>query len=127
MADHYILPYLLWEISRLMFERTGERVHIHGAALVRDERAVVLAGRSHAGKSTLAAWLTFRGWGFLTDEAALVDPDALVVATASAWAAWCRKDRAARVTAWSLGRLSASACPARADLRDDWRAGPVRP
>jgi len=80
VADHYILAYLLWEVSRLMFERTGERVHIHGAALVRDGRAVVLAGRSHAGKSTLAGWLTYRGWGFLTDEAALVDPDALVVA-----------------------------------------------
>src|SRR5207248_11061960 len=80
VADHYILAYLLWEISRLMFERTGERVHIHGAALVRNEQAVVLAGRSHAGKSTLAGWLTYRGWGFLTDEAALVDPDALVVA-----------------------------------------------
>ena len=80
VADHYILAYLLWEVSRLMFERTGERVHIHGAALVHDGRAVVLAGRSRAGKSTLAGWLTYRGWGFLTDEAALVDPDALVVA-----------------------------------------------
>jgi hypothetical protein len=80
VADHYILAYLLWEVSRLMFERTGERVHIHGAALVRDGRAVVLAGRSHAGKSTLAGWLTYRGWGFLTDEVALVDPEALVVA-----------------------------------------------
>jgi hypothetical protein len=80
VADHYIVVYLLWEVSRLMFERTGERVHIHGAALVCNERAVVLAGRSGAGKSTLAGWLTYRGWGFLTDEAALVDPDALVVA-----------------------------------------------
>jgi hypothetical protein len=80
VADHYIATYLLWEISRLMFERPGERVHIHGAALVHNEQAVVLAGRSRAGKSTLAGWLTYRGWGFLTDEAALVDPDALVVA-----------------------------------------------
>ena len=80
VADHYILAYLLWEVSRLMFERTGERVHIHGAALARNEQAVVLAGRSRAGKSTLAGWLTYRGWGFLTDEAALVDPDTLVVA-----------------------------------------------
>lgn len=79
VADSYVLAYLLWEISRLMFERTGDRVHLHGAALVRNDRAVVLAGRSHAGKSTLAGWLTHRGWGFLTDEAALVDPDGLLV------------------------------------------------
>lgn len=83
VADSYVLAYLLWEISRLMFERVGDRVHLHGAALVRNGRAVVLAGRSGAGKSTLAGWLTHRGWGFLTDEAALVDPDTLVV-----WPFW---------------------------------------
>lgn len=80
VADSYVVTHLLREISRLMFERTGNRVHLHGAALVRHGRAVVLAGRSRAGKSTLAAWLTYRGWGFLTDEAALVDPEALTVA-----------------------------------------------
>ena len=79
LADSYVVTYLLWEINRLMFERTGDRVHLHGAALVRDGRALVLAGRSLAGKSTLAGWLTHRGWGFLTDEAALVDPDTLTV------------------------------------------------
>jgi len=79
VSDGYVLTYLLWEVSRLMFERTGERVHLHGAALVHDGRALVLAGPSHAGKSTLAAWLTHRGWGYLTDEAALVDPDTLIV------------------------------------------------
>jgi hypothetical protein len=79
VSDGYILTYVLWEISRLMFERTGGRVHLHGAALVRGGRAVVLAGRTRAGKSTLAGWLTHRGWGFLTDEAALVDPETLIV------------------------------------------------
>jgi hypothetical protein len=80
VTDGYVLAHLLGEINRLMFERTGERVHLHGAALVRNGHALVLAGPSRAGKSTLAAWLTHRGWGFLTDEAALVDPDALTVA-----------------------------------------------
>ena len=80
VSDGYILTYLLWEISRLMFERTGRRVHLHGAALVHGDRALVLAGRTRAGKSTLAGWLTHRGWGFLTDEAALVDPETLLVA-----------------------------------------------
>jgi hypothetical protein len=79
VSDEYVVTYLLWEINRLMFERTGDRVHLHGAALVHDGRAVVLAGQSRAGKSTLAAWLTHRGWGFLTDEAALIDPDTLLV------------------------------------------------
>jgi hypothetical protein len=79
VAEGYVLVYLLWEVSRLMFERTGDRVHLHGAALTCQGRALVLAGRSHAGKSTLAGWLTHRGWGFLTDEAALVEPESLAV------------------------------------------------
>lgn len=79
VADGYILAYLLWEVTRLMFERSGDRVHLHGAALALNGRALVLSGHSGTGKSTLAGWLTHRGWGFLTDEAALVDPDALVV------------------------------------------------
>jgi hypothetical protein len=83
VADSYVVAYLVWEINRLMFEGTGDRVHLHGAAVVHDGRALVLAGRSHAGKSTLAGWLTHRGWGFLTDEAALVDPGTLIV-----WPYW---------------------------------------
>lgn len=79
VADGYVISYLLWEVTRLMFERSNDRVHLHGAAVVHEGRAVVLAGRSKAGKSTLAAWLIHRGWGFLTDEAALVDPDAFSV------------------------------------------------
>lgn len=79
VADFYVLPYLLWEITRLVFERTGDRVHLHGAALVQGGRAVLLAGASGAGKSTLALWLTHRGWGFLTDETALIDPASLLV------------------------------------------------
>jgi hypothetical protein len=79
VSDGYVVTYLLWEVNRLMFERTGDRVHLHGAALVHDGRALVLAGQSRAGKSTLAGWLTHRGWGFLTDEAALVDPETLTV------------------------------------------------
>lgn len=80
LKDSYVVTYVLWEVTRLLFERLGDRVHLHGAALVHDGDVVVLAGRSHAGKSTLAAWLTHRGWGFLTDEAALVEPETLVVA-----------------------------------------------
>lgn len=79
VADDYVLSYLLWEVTRLMFEHSGDRVHLHGAALAYDGRALVLPGESHAGKSTLAGWLTHCGWEYLTDEAALVDPRALTV------------------------------------------------
>ena len=38
-------------------------------------RLIGITGPSAAGKSTLAAWLVHRGWGFLTDEVAVLDLD----------------------------------------------------
>jgi len=73
LANDYVLAYILWEITRLVLEGTGPNVPIHAGAVVLDGRAIVLAGQSHAGKSTLTAWLTWRGWGFLTDEVAILD------------------------------------------------------
>jgi hypothetical protein len=74
VTGSYIVPYLVWEVTRLVLEGAlAPIVPIHAAAVVRSRKAIVLCGPSHAGKSTLAAWLTHRGWGFLTDEVALLD------------------------------------------------------
>ena len=75
LTPEYVIPYILWELTRLLLENTPPGVPIHAAAVTRGGRALVLAGRTHAGKSTLAAWLTHRGWGFLTDEVAVLDLD----------------------------------------------------
>ena len=48
---------------------------IHAAAVERDGRALVLTGESGAGKSTLATLLAARGWRFMGDEFALLDPE----------------------------------------------------
>lgn len=69
----YIRPYVLWEVTRLVLEGCGPFIPVHAAAVARDGQAIVLAGVSHAGKSTLSAWLTAHGWSFLTDEVALLD------------------------------------------------------
>ncbi|GAA4125143.1 hypothetical protein GCM10022415_31830 [Knoellia locipacati] len=72
VTEDYLVPYVLWEVTRLLLERTEGVTPVHAAAVARDGRAIVLAGESHAGKSTLAGWLTAHGWEFLTDEVALV-------------------------------------------------------
>ncbi len=74
VTGSYIVPYVVWEVTRLVLESAvAPIVPIHAAAVERDGKATVLCGPSHAGKSTLSAWLTHRGWGFLTDEVGLLD------------------------------------------------------
>ncbi len=54
----------------------GWRRHLllHAAVVERDGRALLISGESGAGKSTLASLLAARGWRFLSDEFALLDP-----------------------------------------------------
>jgi hypothetical protein len=48
-------------------------IRLHAGAIERDGRAVLLVGESDKGKSTLTAVLVTRGWGYLSDELAIVD------------------------------------------------------
>ena len=61
-----------WELNRLAIEQ--QPAAIHGAAVVVDESAVLLVGRSHSGKTTLAGWLAaHHGCPYVSDEVAVVD------------------------------------------------------
>lgn len=68
-----VVAYVLWEITRLLLENVSPHVPIAAGAVTLEGRALVLAGRPQTGKSTLTAWLTTRGWGFLTDGVATLD------------------------------------------------------
>ena len=48
---------------------------LHASAVERDGRAVLMTGISGAGKSTLATLLAAKGWRFMGDEFALLDPE----------------------------------------------------
>jgi HprK-related kinase A len=54
----------------------GERrfLLIHAASIEKDGKALILTGESGSGKSTLAALLATKGWRFLGDEFALIEP-----------------------------------------------------
>jgi hypothetical protein len=60
---------------------TRGRLRFHAGAVERDGQVVVITGDSGRGKSTLTAALVQRGWAYLTDELAAVDPASLDVAT----------------------------------------------
>jgi hypothetical protein len=68
--------------AQLLLRQLGGELSLHGAAVGRDGRAVILLGRSGQGKSTLAAHLCQkRGLAFLADDAVAVGGrgDAFVV------------------------------------------------
>ena len=52
---------------------------LHAAAVARDGKALVLAGKTGAGKTTLATWLVRRGFDYLSDELLCLDTQATSV------------------------------------------------
>lgn len=72
---------LLDRVVMLVLDELAVRgiVGTHAGVVAVDGRAVLLAGRSGRGKSTLTLGLVRRGAGFLTDELALVTPEGTVL------------------------------------------------
>lgn len=74
------LAHVLWEINQAAVASAGDRLVLHAAAAERQGRAVVLGAPSGSGKTTLVAALVAAGWGYLTDDVALIDGAGRVVA-----------------------------------------------
>ena len=70
--DAYVVSQVLREINSSAIRTVDCEVVLHGAALSHEGSAIVVAGASHAGKSTLAAALTLAGWRYLSDDVAPV-------------------------------------------------------
>ncbi len=61
-------------------ETARDRTFIHAGVVVADNRAILLPGRSHSGKSTLTRALLEKGAAFYSDDLAVVDPSGMVYA-----------------------------------------------
>ena len=66
------------DVSLMVGERARTRVLVHAGVVAVDGRAVVLPGRTLAGKSTLVAELVRAGATYYSDEFAVIDEDGLV-------------------------------------------------
>jgi hypothetical protein len=69
-----VLPYLEWAINWRLVECCADHLLLHAGSVERDGQGVVFASFSGGGKSTLTAGLVSRGWGYLCDEFAIIDP-----------------------------------------------------
>lgn len=79
MEPARILGLLQWALNRRVIEEACvDRLILHAGGVDRGGRAVLVAGRMEAGKSTLTAGLLGRGFGYLSDEAVAVATDLTV-------------------------------------------------
>lgn len=76
-TDHpgAMLEHLMWHINSETFRGTGNFLLIHAGSVVSPMgTGVLLPGVSGAGKTTLTAALVEAGFGYLSDEAGVIDP-----------------------------------------------------
>ena len=74
-----VLPHLEWYINWQIIHKRHEYVQLHASSLEVDGQALILPGDPGSGKTTLTAGLLTRGWSYLCDEFALIDPWARTV------------------------------------------------
>jgi len=72
-ASEDLVPLFELDLYHALIEAAKPGWLLHAAALERDGRAIVFAGPSGAGKTTLSIALIARGWRTLTEEIVLVD------------------------------------------------------
>lgn len=71
----YPVEHLLWHAHAEALKRTGDFFLTHAGAVVAPSgKAVLLSAESGGGKTTLTAGLVRAGFGYLSDEAAAIDP-----------------------------------------------------
>jgi hypothetical protein len=73
-----ILGHLVWHVNQQVIA-AEDRVLVHAGAVAHGDRAVLLPAAMEAGKTTLVAGLLLRGYRYLSDEAAVIDPSTLQV------------------------------------------------
>ena len=67
LAPAAVLPFLLWEITRLLIENVATDVPVHGSAVTLDGKSVLLVGGG-VRAARLAAALVASGWGYQSHD-----------------------------------------------------------
>jgi hypothetical protein len=71
----FVPRFLTWDVNRRAIRGVqASRVMLHAGVVARHERALLLPAEMEAGKTTLVAGLLERGFEYLSDEAAVLDP-----------------------------------------------------
>ncbi len=68
---------LEWSMTMTMLEHLKHLIQVHASGIVSGGRAILFAGASGAGKSSLALSFLMRGWKCLSDEVVFIEPSTL--------------------------------------------------
>ncbi len=72
--DEDIIAFLIgWALGRILIQRNT--IAFHGATVVIDNKAYIIAGKSRAGKSTLTSKFITNGYKFISEEISSIDFD----------------------------------------------------
>lgn len=71
------LPMFEWAVNWCVFTRPHQYLILHSAVLERGGFGIILPGQPGAGKSTLCAGLSLRGWRLLSDEVCVMRPPSI--------------------------------------------------
>lgn len=72
-----LLPHIEWAINWEIMLHLPRFYEVHAGVLEVDGQGVILPAAPGSGKTTLTAALAARGWRYLSDEFALIDPETL--------------------------------------------------
>jgi hypothetical protein len=78
-SGSFVVATLLWHVNRRALESGDDFVLVHAGAVVWKGRAALFPAPMESGKTTLVAGLVRSGAGYLSDEAAALDPHTLDV------------------------------------------------
>ena len=67
--------FLEWQVDSVLGSLVTDRLLLHAGALTRHGQGIILAGPSESGKSTTTTALSLHGYGYLSDEMAVINPD----------------------------------------------------
>jgi hypothetical protein len=74
-----LLEMFLWHVNQSVLRASRKRLLIHASVASWNGTALLFPAQMESGKSTLVAGLVERGFDYLTDEAAAIEPDTLRV------------------------------------------------
>jgi len=72
-------PVMEWGMNWCIAATDFNRLIVHAAVLVKNNKAIVFPATPGSGKSTLSAYLALSGWKLYSDEMAIIDLDTLQV------------------------------------------------